>query len=327
MHQLWQHPNGNYYVLYGPRLQKRVSTRTGDRREAETFLAQFIAGSAAPTIAKATVGEILAGYEADKKANGIRGRDALKYCVISLSKPLGPLQPNQLLPPVIRQYAKDRQASPGTILRDIGVLRAALAWAVEHQWIEAFPVIKNPVKTPKSRDRWATKEEARRLIEAAREPHIKAFIMLGFMTAARVGAIIELRWEQVNFATGLIDYGEGHGNKRRAVVPINSELVPVLTALRELACTPYVIERHGKQVQEIKNGFKAACRRAGVKGITPHIMRHSAATWMAMDGVPLREIARLIGDDEATVERVYAKHSPDYLKRAVSALQLTPRVA
>jgi len=40
--------------------------------------------------------------------------------------------------------------------------------------------------------------------------------------------------------------------------------------------------------------------------------------------VPLREIARLLGDTEETVERVYAKHRPSYLKHAAAALQLTP---
>lgn len=37
-----------------------------------------------------------------------------------------------------------------------------------------------------------------------------------------------------------------------------------------------------------------------------------------MSGVPLAEVARLLGDSEKTVERVYGKHSPDYLKGAVA---------
>ena len=48
MHQLWQHPNGTYYVLYGPRLKRRVSTRSRERGAAEGFLAQFIAGAEEP---------------------------------------------------------------------------------------------------------------------------------------------------------------------------------------------------------------------------------------------------------------------------------------
>jgi hypothetical protein len=41
-----------------------------------------------------------------------------------------------------------------------------------------------------------------------------------------------------------------------------------------------------------------------------------------MDGVPLSEVARLLGNSEAMVEKVYGKHSPDYLRRAVGVLNL-----
>lgn len=326
MHHLWKHSkSGIYYVMHGPRFQKRVSTGTRDIGKAEAFLAQFIAGERSPVIEQPTVGEILAGYEDDKK-DRVRGRDGLKYGVRALTRALGQLQPNNLTPPVIRDYADKRGASAGTILRDIGVLRAALKWALEHQWIKAadIPIISNPRKTPRPRDRWITRDEAWRLIEECREPHIKGFVVLGCMTLARSGAILDARWSRVDLERRLIDYGEGHGNKRRVVAKLNDEAHAVLAALRELACTDHVIERHGKPLSSIRKGFREACRRAGLKGVTPHILRHSGATWLAMDGMPMREIARLMGDDEATVERVYAKHSPDYLKRTTDALRLNP---
>lgn len=319
MHQLWKHSNGIWYVLYGDRLKKRLSARTRDRRQAETFLAQFIAGSQNPVVEAPTVGELLADYEKEHGAE-VRSPDAIKFCVAPLARLLGPLQPAQLTPPVIKKYAKDRGAAAGTVLRDIGVLRAALAWAKAHQRLVDLPTIPNPVRAPRPRDRWLTKDEARRLLAACQEPHVRVFVALAVMTAARAGAILDLRWEQVK--EGFIDYGEGHGNKRRAVVPINGELRRVLDAARELACSEFVVEFHGRRVVSVRNGFRAACRRAGLAGVTPHILRHSAATWAAMDGVPMREIARMLGDEEETVERVYAKHSPEYLRRAAASLQL-----
>jgi hypothetical protein len=41
-----------------------------------------------------------------------------------------------------------------------------------------------------------------------------------------------------------------------------------------------------------------------------------------MNGLPLAEVARLLGDSEKTVEKVYGKHAPDYLRRAVNVLNL-----
>jgi integrase len=106
---------------------------------------------------------------------------------------------------------------------------------VENQWIETAPIIRNPVKTPKPRNRWATKEEAARILAACHEPHLRTFVALGFMTAARTAAILELRWDQVGERT--IDFGEGHGNKRRAVVPIENDLAQILAVSRALRCT------------------------------------------------------------------------------------------
>lgn len=239
-----------------------------------------------------------------------------------LLRRLGNFQPQHLTPATIKAYAAERGASDGSILREIGVLRASLVWALEHKWITTKPIISNPVKTPLPRDRWITKDEARRLIAGCTEPHVRTFVTVALMTAARMGAILEARWEQVDWEAKRLDFGPGHGNKRRSVAPLNGELERALRAAKELACSDYIIEYRGRQVHTIKNGFAAACRRAGLVDVTPHILRHSAATWLALDGVPLNEIARLLGDTEATVERVYAKHTPEFLRRATGALQL-----
>lgn len=316
---LWKHENGIWYVLYGERSRRRISTKTTDRRSAEKFLGRFIAVQDIP-IGRSTVGAILAAYAADKVPT-VRSPEAITYAVKALL-PLCELFPPQLTPPAIRAWAATRTVSNGTILREVGVLRAALAWAVQHQWITASPVISNPVSTPQPRHRWITKDEARRLIAACREPHVKVFVMLALMTCARSGAVLEAQWSQIDWERKTLNYGRGHGNKRRAQVPLNGELLDVLRGAKAISCSESIIEFHGKPVSTIKNGFSAACKRAGLTDVSPHVLRHSGATWMANDGVPLREIARVLGDSEAVVERTYAKHSPEYLTNAVSSLQL-----
>jgi integrase len=319
--QLWKHPNGTWYVRFGKRLKQRVSSRTKDRKEAEVFFSQFVAAESGLTPDDPNMGAILEAYQADRTPC-VRSKKTLEGSVKVLQRHFKDLKPKHLNPAVIRKFAVERKAADGTILRDIGTLRAALAWAVEHQWIANKPIISNPVKIPPPRDRWITKDEARKLITSCVEHHVKLFIIVGLNTAARMGAILEAKWDQVDWDRKVIDFGAGHGNKRRALVPLNSELERALLAARQLACSDYIIEWHGERVGTIKNGFKMACERAGLKDVSPHVLRHSAATWLAIDGVPLREIARLLGDQEATVERVYAKHSPDYLRRATSAVQL-----
>jgi integrase len=100
---------------------------------------------------------------------------------------------------------------------------------------------------------------------------------------------------------------------------MNEDVFEALKTARELALTDNVIEFNGKRIQSIKGAFWLLCHDCGLKA-SPHVLRHTAATWLVMDGVPLREVARLLGNSEAIVEQVYGKHSPDYLRRAVNAL-------
>lgn len=333
MHQLWKHPNGTYYVLYGPRLKRRVSTGSRERRAAETYLAQYIAGAQETPIPDSpTIGGILDGYIEHHSAK-VRSPVSMKTDVEALRPHFGELLPKSISPKIVKDYAikrpieyrRKRAVGAGTILREIGTLRAALAWAVTNKWLAEgeMPKIANPVKTPRPRGRWLTKDEARRLIAACQEPHIKIFVTLGLMTVARMGAMLEAKWSQVDWEHKLLDYGEGHGNKHRAVVPLNDEVFELLQAQRTLALSEFIIEYRKARVFTVKNGFSAACRRAGLTDVTPHILRHSGATWMAMAAVPMRQIARMLGDSEATAERVYAKFHPAYLDRAAGALQLS----
>lgn len=321
MHQLWRHPNGYWYVLHGPRLKRQISAKTKDRREAEKFLARFIAVADEPS-KLSTVAEILAGYETAKKEK-VRSPDSLKFSVRGLAG-IGDLYPTQLKPSVIEAWAAKRGAGPGTVLRDVGVLRAALKWALESQWLtrDQVPIISNPVPTPAGRKRWLTKEDANRLLTAARAHHLKLFIALGFSTLARMSAILEARWSQVNWDRGFIDYGPGHGNKRRAIPPLNDDVLPLLEAAQRLACTTYIIEHNGKPLKTVKRGFAAAVKRAGLPAdVTPHVMRHSGASWLVEDGMSDDDVARMLGDTPEMVRRVYGHFRPEYLAKVTKALK------
>jgi integrase len=54
--------------------------------------------------------------------------------------------------------------------------------------------------------------------------------------------------------------------------------------------------------------------------VTPHTFRHTWATWAAQRGVPLFEIAGMLGDTMKTVEKNYAHHHPDHLRGAVNSM-------
>ena len=73
-------------------------------------------------------------------------------------------------------------------------------------------------------------------------------------------------------------------------------------------------------IASIKQGFRAAARRAKLPNVTPHVLRHTAATWMVQRGVPFEMVAKFLGNSKEMVERVYGHHSPEWLRLAANAL-------
>jgi integrase len=82
-----------------------------------------------------------------------------------------------------------------------------------------------------------------------------------------------------------------------------------------------VVEFAGRAVASVKHGVRDAAARAGLPGITPHVFRHTAATWMAQARVPLWEIAGMLGHtNPRMLEETYGHHHPDHLANAAKAL-------
>ena len=174
---------------------------------------------------------------------------------------------------------------------------------------------------PPPRDRWLTRMEADKLLSEALALHVKTFLAVCLYTAARATAVLQLTWDRIDLNAGLIDFGSVAGGKGRAVVPIAESLKPYLAEARKAATCAFVVEHGSKPVGSVKTGVRAAARRAKLPGVSPHVLRHTAATWMAMKGVKIEMIARMLGHSDPRVTwRTYAKYSPDYLQEAVAAL-------
>ena len=328
--------NGRYYVQWWQDgSARRLSTRTGDRLEARRFLAAFIAAQGTPAPPEQpTIGDILDGYLADRKGR-VASYATLQYAVAALKRHLADLIPDHLTRERVRSYAKARTRegylvgpvekrpknpdATRTLSREVVTLRAAFVWAVGEKWIATSPQVEAP-EAPASRERWLTRPEADRLLAACKALHVRVFVALALHTAGRAGALLELTWDQVDMESGRIRLGDGSSNKRRATIPINAPLHAVLSDALEARTTNWVIEHGGKPISAIKTGFRNAARHAKLPGVTPHVLRHTAATWMVQARVPIADIARFLGNSEAMVEKVYGHHSDDYLRHAADAL-------
>ena len=309
---------------------RRSSLGTADRALADRRYSEFLHRLRTPPKPQAvTIDAIIAAYRADRVGAGVPVA-RLDFAWKRLSPKFANCAPDHITKPLCRQYTAERResgVSDGTIRRELGVLATALNWAEGEKWFDVngvpgrAPIVVRPAPPP-PRERWLSHEEGRQLVDASVAAHLRLFIILALYTAARTGAILELTWAQVN--ERFIDFkppGASVRRKGRAVVPMNPVLWAALEEARKASVSPYVVEFAGGRVKSIKTGFRATCIRAGLAGVSPHVLRHTAATWMAEKGVEIRKIALYLGHtDTETTERIYAKHSPGYLADGAAAV-------
>lgn len=227
------------------------------------------------------------------------------------------------------EYVYERLADGraiGTARRELIGLSAALHWAKRKGRLVNPPHVWLP-PAPPPKDRWLTREEFTRLLWASRKVkqsrgYLPLAIQLACYTGARRGAILGLKWPQVDLVNGVIDFRDGRAtNKRRAVIPIPDRLMRALRRAQSGADCEYVISKGGKPIKKLPRSFNRACRLAGLSGVTFHTLRHTSATWMFQHGVDPYMVAKYLGHTSSRTTERYGHHSPDYLKHAKEAFE------
>lgn len=288
----------------------RISTHTADPVEADRILKEFIADLNAPAPPKPiTVGEILDAYLADREATQIPGLERIRWSHKALARHLGQRQPETLQDATVRLYsglraqeaggAQSKRPGVSTIWTELVALQAALRWAAKRKLIVEVPDIGTLPTRPPPRERWLTRDEAQRLIEACDALHLRVFVAIGLNTGARHRTILGLTWDRVDLERRLIDFREPdrvRTRKRQVPVPINDTLMAELVRASGLRVSVYVVEYGGRRVASVKHGFRRACERARLRGVTPHVLRHTVGTWLAQKGVSMWDIAGMLGD-------------------------------
>lgn len=306
----------------------RASLGTTDRSAAEAKAREFWARL---TLARVdTIGQIVDAWldTLDGKRDEKRKREAWKA-----AKPFwGNLRPDHVDDKTSQSYMAWRAKAANTMRNELGPIRTALKWAGKEGIIpkDKVPAIILPAM-PESEVEHLTKPQFRKFLAGCHAPHVKLFVQLALTTGARSKHLLSLPWVRVDLDRRRINLKPGRAvaletdekeapNKGRAIVPINDRLYPLLVEAKAAALTPFVIEHNGERIASIRKGMEAASARSGIH-CTPHMLRHSAAVWMAEERTPMEEIAAYLGHKNPLITAtVYAKFHPDYLQRAAKAL-------
>lgn len=252
-----------------------------------------------------------------------------------------------------RSYAKKR-GKRGGARRDLEDLRAAIGHHAAEGYHREIVKVSLPEKG-QPRDKWLTRSDAAKLVwtcwryremqKGSRRPmddvkvatskrplrHLARFILLGIYSGTRAGAIAAaspipaIGRSYVDLERGRyyrLRQGSAKTNKRQPTVPIPLRLLAHLRRWHRLNPeAKHFVEYNGRPVNSVKTAFKRAVTLAGLgPGISPHTLRHTAATWLMQRGADPWQAAGYLGMSLEVLLNTYGHHHPDYLSDAVEKI-------
>lgn len=222
----------------------------------------------------------------------------------------------------IQKYVTERSAevSAGTVTKELNVMKHLLGLAVEWELIPLNPArgVKAP-KVPAGRVRYLHPGELRALLEACPD-WLRPIVALLVATGMRRGEVLGLRWVDVDRNGGRILLPQTKNGDGR-VVYLNRLACQVLDSLRGGAPMDHVFPASDDVTPEsVSLAFLRACRKVGIADFRLHDLRHTAASWLRMQGADIHTVALLLGHKDLRMAARYQHLSPAHLADAAKRL-------
>lgn len=247
---------------------------------------------------------------------------------------LGQFTLADITPSLIAQYRDllanndgKKPRSPATVNRYLAVLSHLFTFAVkEWEWIEENPLRKvTKMKEPRGRVRFLSDDERNRLLAACKEsssPYLYTVVVLALSTGARRMEILGLRWQDIDFNRSIITLHETKNGERR-ILPLTGHALSLIqerAKLRHLHCDYVFPSKDLKNPIDIRTPWENALKRAEINDFHFHDLRHSAASYLAMNGASLAEIAETLGHKTLQMVKRYAHLSESHISKVVASM-------
>lgn len=217
-----------------------------------------------------------------------------------------------------------------TVNNHLATLRKCLNCAVEWELLDhtpRFQLLRAPRRLPTT----LSDEECGRLLNDYAEPMWHTMILLALRSGLRLGEIIGLTWIDLNLKEGVLVVRQSivrgivstpkSGNVR--VLPMDQEMVNALARLPKHKGSDVVFPReNGEPLSQriCEHGLARACRRAGVRHIGWHVLRHTFATQLLQEREPIRNIQQLLGHSTLAMTERYTHVLMPHLRSSIQVL-------
>lgn len=220
-----------------------------------------------------------------------------------------------------------QKRTPATINRYLAALSHVFTIGInEWGWMELNPVLKvTKLKEPRGRVRFLSDEERKNLLYACQKshnPYLYIIVTLALSTGARKMEILSLKWSNIHFTRNVIILDETKNNERRAL-PLVGHTLTILQAHAKNNNVMSDLVFPGKNPLvpiDIVTAWEMALKRANILNFRFHDLRHSAASYLAMNGASLAEIAEVLGHKTFQMVKRYTHLSQAHVSKVVARM-------
>jgi len=217
--------------------------------------------------------------------------------------------------------------SNSTVVRYLAALSVAMSIAVkEWGWLDANPMAKvTKPKEPRGRVRFLSEDERERLIVACRRHsnnQLLLAVVLAISTGMRKNEIMSLSWDDIDLPRGHLVLHETKNGERRSI-PIVSEALRLLakaSKVRRLDTKLLFPGRDPQKPIDLRKAWVSALEAAGIEKFRFHDLRHSCASYLAMNGASQVEIAHILGHKTLSMVKRYAHLSEGHTSKVVAKM-------
>jgi integrase len=228
------------------------------------------------------------------------------------------------------ELAADRSNS--TANRYVASLSALLSYAAKERQLLANNPLQNikKLKEPKGRTRILSERERINLIKSCetlkKYPEMIPIVLLAITTGMRRGEILNLRWADIDFRRQKIVIWNTKNDETRHVPLVG----PALRAVREWSkirpindsalLFPSQVKGNPQNIFHLDHAWRLVKSSTGLTDFRFHDLRHTAASYLAMNGAGLREIADILGHKTLAMVMRYSHLTEDHKHQTVTRM-------
>ncbi|MGE4479292.1 MAG: tyrosine-type recombinase/integrase [Deferribacterales bacterium] len=328
--RLFKRENGTWYIQFERGNKKSLKTK--NKLEAQRIYNEYVKQAMDGKIVNLHNSEFLSEFKESclddiKATKSAAYHTSMTYSLDAFLDITGDKEISKLTKRDMAKFVEHRLASgksKTTVNIDIRNVKSALSKAVEWELISKNPMHGyKQLRIDRKAPAFLTMEDIPKVADKIEHPVVKQAFYFYLLTGCRREEIISLTWKDIDLKNNRIHIKKTKTHLDRHI-PINSNLKSMIESIEHRVGYLFPGRCKGKHINKdtMTHLIKKALTEAGFGHMRLHDLRHTFASLLAMNNIPLKAIGELLGHTDSRTTEIYAHLTKDYLENAVDTLDI-----